>query len=163
MLNLTLQSAKPQSIPVAAPECKAIAFSICGYCLSLPISAIVRVLPVTASAVFSNRNGGFTQIDGYPTVLLDLHPLFAQLRYSKNSQAQFLAIARIDTHTLCAIPIDEPPTLIDIPLNTVEPLPYTYRQSLERVASHIVNITQNNETTTVFLLDLKGAMQALFE
>jgi chemotaxis signal transduction protein len=162
MLNPVVQPAI-QPTPVPAPECKAIAFSICGYCLSLPISAIVRVLPVTASALFSTRNGGFTQIDGYATVLLDLHPLFAQLRYSKNSQAQFLAIARLDAHTLCAIPIDEPPTLIDIPLNNVEPLPHTYRQSLELVVSHIVNIAYNTESTTVFLLDLRGAIQALSE
>jgi chemotaxis signal transduction protein len=150
--------------PPSTEICKAIAFSISGYWLSLPIASIVRVLPIPESALLSHSHGGFIPIDGYPTVLLDLHPLFSQLRYSKtNVKAQFLAIARLDHQTLCAIPIDEPPALLDIPLEAAEPLPHTYRQKLERITSHIVNIPQNAETMMVFLLDLRGAIQSLSE
>jgi hypothetical protein len=72
-----------------------------------------------------------------------------------------MAIARLDSHTLCAIPIDEPPTLLDIPLDVVGVLPLTYRQSLDQVVSHVANVSQNAVTMTIFLLDLQGAMQAL--
>jgi chemotaxis signal transduction protein len=151
------------SSPAVSVElCKAIAFSVSGYWLALPVASVIRVLPMSESSLFSHSDRGFTYIDGYPTVVLDLHPLFGRLRYGKpESESQFVAIARLDGHSLCAIPIDEPPTLLDIPLGEVGVLPQSYRQSLERVASHIVNVSQNGTTMTIFLLDLQGAMQAL--
>jgi hypothetical protein len=153
------------SSPVTSTDlCKAIAFSVSGYWLALPLASVTRVLPMPESALFSQSDRGFNRIDGYPTVLLDLHPIFSRLRYGKaDTKSQFLAIARLDGNTLCAIPIDDPPTLLDIPLTEVGLLPLTYRQSLDRVSSHIVNVSQNGTTMTIFLLDLHGAMQTLSE
>jgi hypothetical protein len=150
--------------PATTDICKAIAFSVSGYWLALPLASVIRVLPMPESATVGIGEHDFIQIDGYAAMLLDLHPVFSSLRYGRtDTKSQFMAIARLEGSTICAIPIDEPPTLLDICLTEVWVLPLTYRQRLDRISNHMVNVSQNGTNMTIFLLDLHGAMQTLAE
>jgi purine-binding chemotaxis protein CheW len=55
---------------------------------------------------------------------------------------------------ICAIPVSEPPNLIELPLGMMQLLPQSH-SGLLRIASHAAAVTQDELTATLFLLDIK--------
>ena len=88
---------------------------------------------------------------------------------AKNSLAlanseDFLILLKTPTNELCGIPVSKPPTLIDIPLSTIVPVPLSYREvaGLSWV-SHMAILSDEEETKPlkIFLLGMSKIIEKL--
>jgi purine-binding chemotaxis protein CheW len=88
--------------------------------------------------------------------VLDLHQRFSISTLSQLPANQlFLVITRGSGEELCGIPVDEPPNLVELPLDILRRLPKSELQSnrLLEIVSHAAVLSHENVTTTIFLLD----------
>jgi purine-binding chemotaxis protein CheW len=137
---------------------KLIVFKIADYLLALPISDVLKVINCSAVENRGLRTMGVIQLGPHTIRILDLH--LPQLNSGGLPQLPgnqpFLVITRTPQGELYAIAVDEPPNLMEIPLEMMRSLPPSHRQSsgLEMV-SHAAVISQDEVTTTIFLLDVK--------
>jgi purine-binding chemotaxis protein CheW len=69
-------------------------------------------------------------------------------------------ITRASGGELCGIPVDEPPNLVELPLAMMQRLPMSQIQgnALLEMVSHAAVLSQENVTTTIFLLDVKRVL-----
>jgi len=71
---------------------------------------------------------------------------------------QCIVIARVLEGELCGIVVDEPPILMQLPEESIQPLPKSHPQSgLLTFASHVAVLPQEPRFT-IFLLDLQQAL-----
>jgi chemotaxis signal transduction protein len=146
----------PQSVAVE----KFVVFTIADYSLALPIVEVLRVVNCPAKTSSELEEIGMIQIDRYVIRVLDL---YQQLNAEAVSQLprdpSFLVIVQSAEGELWGIPVDEPPSVIEFPLQMMRPLPKSGEQfNLLKIASHVAVISQEQETTTIFLADLKRVL-----
>jgi purine-binding chemotaxis protein CheW len=69
----------------------------------------------------------------------------------------FLVITQGREGELCGISVDEPPNLVELPLTMLRNLPNSEHHSNRALtmASHVAVISQEQVTTTIFMLDVK--------
>ena len=132
-----------------------IVFKISNYLLALPISDVLKVVNLSPLADSQLRTMGIVQLGKYVIRVLDLHERFssdglAQLDTSRD----FLVITRTPEGQLCGIGVDEPPNLMELPLESIKSLPKSEHLSggLELV-SHTAVISDAEIKKTVFLLN----------
>ncbi|MDJ0718274.1 MAG: hypothetical protein QNJ54_29285 [Prochloraceae cyanobacterium] len=154
--------------PTNQPEiCKAIVFEIAGHLLALPVSAVFKV--IRSSIVFCTTLGNrkLVHVEDTAFPILDLHHFLSQVRpdrydeYKKqflSTQEQFLVLARLYRTNLCAIPVDDPPSLMKLPLSSTYMLPPSYREKIGDLASHVTIVPYQDSTISVMLLDLQQAL-----
>jgi len=150
---------------------KFIVFKIADYLLALPLSNVLKVVNYSPVAVQAGtpllRTMGVVQIGKHTIRVLNLHTLLASLtlRYQQLSSAglpqlplkqPFLLIARVAMGELYGIWLEEPPNLLELHNEMLRTIPKSERQSgtLE-IISHAAVISENNVTTTIFLLDVQ--------
>jgi hypothetical protein len=156
--------------------CKAIVFNIAGHVLALPVAAIFKV--IRASIVFYTNLGDsrLIHMENQALPILDLHLFLSQIRPSYNnsytqasssSQEEFLVLVRSRSvslgsrqENLSAIPVDEPPILMDLPLSNAYMLPLSHRKKMGDIATHVVVIPYQGANITIMLLDLQQALAA---
>jgi chemotaxis signal transduction protein len=145
---------------------KFVTFTIAEYRLALPLERIVRVInyPVRISPEMSKL--GLLQIGSHTIRLVNFSqdtPLRENLpgnlpgNLPENLQLSktppFLVIARDSQGAICGIPVDQPPDLIEIPTERMQLLPQSNRHPAAiQAASHIAVISQDKDTTPIFLL-----------
>ena len=100
---------------------------------------------------------GVVQLGQHMIKVLDLHlpQLSAGDLTELPGNQSFLVITRDRQGELCGILVDEPPNLLELPLEMMRSLPKSDRHSkpfLEMV-SHAAVVSQDEVTTTIFLLD----------
>ncbi|MBF2073474.1 MAG: hypothetical protein IGS50_06900 [Synechococcales cyanobacterium C42_A2020_086] len=161
----------PSSIPSSSLSpstvdvCRAIVFSISGCLLALPVAAVVRVTQRCFAQGGASDQSGIVYLDNQPLVLLELHALLPQQQPSSQTAStnrrpgSFLIVAQLESTAPCAIAVDEPPTLMELPLSAVRCLPRSYQQSLRGVAQHVAMLPQLDRTISILLLDLQQAMR----
>jgi purine-binding chemotaxis protein CheW len=78
----------------------------------------------------------------------------------KPRNSPFLVISRTPGGELCGIPVEEPPNLVELPLETIQTLPKADRYSKPalNLVSHVAVLSQEKVTTTIFLLDLQQVL-----
>lgn len=134
---------------------KFIVFKSGDYFLALPINEVLKVVNYAAVENRELRTMGVVQLGKHTIKLLDWHR--SQLSSGDLADSQpFLVITRGVHGELCGIPVNEPPNLMELPLELMRNLPTSNSQSgvLEWV-SHAAVLSQDGVTTTIFLLDLK--------
>ena len=137
---------------------KFIVFKITDYFLALPISDVLKVVNCPSVASRGLRTMGVVQLGQHMIRVLDLHeqPSTGGLPELVSKQS-FLLITRDLQGELCGISVDEPPNLLELPLEMMRSLPKSDRHSqpLFEMVSHAAVVSQDEATTTIFLLDVK--------
>lgn len=144
---------------------RVIVFAIADYLFALPAGAVLKVIncPPISSTVESGI--GMADLGAQTITILDLRqkifpqPLEGQVHQDCSlvpTFQRFLLVTQTRTGEICGIPVDKPPTLIDIPLETVRPVPWSYRQVALSFASHMAVLPggKPEETIKVFLLGM---------
>jgi len=137
---------------------KFIVFKIAEYYLGLPISHVLKVINCS-SAISSGLNTmGVIYLGRHTIRVLDLHEqLHSDSSGHLPSNQPFLVLTRTSGGELYAIPVEEPPNLVELPLEMIRTLPKAdrYSKPVLNLVSHAAVISQENVTTTIFLLDLQ--------
>jgi chemotaxis signal transduction protein len=146
---------------------KFVVFTIAGYRLALPIEHVVRVINYSAQINPELNKLGLLQIGSHTIRLVNFSQqvplpenfsenltenLAGNLQLSRTPP--FLMIARDLQGAICGIPLDQPPDLIEIPIEKIQLLPQSDRHPAAlQTASHVAIISQDKDvTTTIFLL-----------
>ena len=139
---------------------KFIVFKIAEYHLALPISVVLKVLNCAAAgSEFTTM--GILQLGRHTIRVVDLQErLHSGNSGEKPRNSPFLVISRTPGGELCGIPVEEPPNLVELPLETIQTLPKADRYSKPalNLVSHVAVLSQEKVTTTIFLLDLQQVL-----
>lgn len=146
---------------------KFIVFKIAEYLLALPISHVLKV--INCASLINKGLGliGVVQLGNHTIQVLDLHEQLAgtqNLLPTDNllNNQLFLVITRTPQGELWGILVDEPPNLVELDSDMMRSLPHSSNQkSALKFMSHAAVITQENITTTIFLLDLERSLGKL--
>ncbi|HAA32264.1 MAG TPA: hypothetical protein DCE56_36875 [Cyanobacteria bacterium UBA8553] len=102
---------------------------------------------------------GVVQLGQHMIKVLDLHlpQLGAGDLTELMGHQSFLVITRDRQGELCGILVDEPPNLLELPLEMMQSLPTSnhHSQPLFEMVSHVAVVSQGEVKTTIFLLDTK--------
>jgi purine-binding chemotaxis protein CheW len=135
---------------------KFVVFKIVDYFLALPISAVVKAIdyPLGNEAIAS---AGLVQIGQHMLKLLDLHQITSNA--TSKTHAPFLVITQLNRNELYAIPVEEPPNLVELPRDSIRALPrWEHCLGLLELVSHVAEISEAGQPLTVFLLDINRAI-----
>ncbi len=135
---------------------KFIVFKIADYLLGLPIGNVLKVVNCSSPENSKLKTMGIFQLGHHMVRLLDFYQSLSSGDSPQLSNEQsFLVITRDSQGELCGILVDEPPNLVELPLEMIRSLPKSDRQSsIFQMISHAAVIPQKEATTTIFLLDM---------
>lgn len=134
---------------------KFIVFTITNYHFAVPISEVLQIVSRPATTAELSK-AGLVQIGRWMIRLLDLHQQLQLEDLHQLENQPFLVITQSLPGEFWAIPVSEPPNLIEFPLELIQLLPQSGTQSgVLRAASYAATIPMNGITVTVFLLDIK--------
>ena len=124
--------------------------------LALPIATVLKVINCPPPASGDTHNTGLIHIGRHTVTLLDLHQ---RLAYGCPQQrSPFLVIVQLATE-LWAIPVDEPPNLVELPKDSIRALPQSYHHhGWQDIVSYVAAISEAEKTLTIFLLDINRAV-----
>lgn len=142
---------------------KAISFAIAGYRLALPMEAVLRVVNCPFKLRDSSSTMELIHLGSHAIAVLNLHPHLALKQANPvSSHQQFLVVARSAQDDYCAIRVDTPPDLVDLPLNMIRKLPEPYRNGHPlNIASRVAVLPQGKATLAIFLLDMQRVMDVV--
>jgi chemotaxis signal transduction protein len=140
-------------------------FAIADYFFALPINVVLKVVncpPLLLSSSLSSIELVHLGLHTITLLKLQQHLAPGQLQQQANT-AQFLVVTQLVQQELCAILVDAPPNLIEIPLSAIRTLPESYRQAhpLHKIASHIAVLPQEETSLSIFLLDMEQVLKTL--
>lgn len=149
--------------PTAIETCTVLVFKIADRFLALPLGAIVKIVH-SATLTQDIATAEFVTLDQQPVPVLNLSGINQEgnrpARTTLGRQAQspisafFIVTAYRDQWV--AIGVDHPPTLLELPLSCIHPVPGTYRQAIGEMAQHMAVISQP-APMTLLLLDIGRA------
>jgi chemotaxis signal transduction protein len=134
---------------------KFIVFKIASYQWALPISDVVKVVNCSTLIDENLRSLDIVQLGQHIIKILDFNLINSGELSQLSSPKTFLVITRNSQGEFCGIAVEEPPNLIDLPLEMIRSFPKSdgYSQCFDWV-SHVV-ISQEQVSTTIFLLDVR--------
>ena len=137
---------------------KFIVFKIADYLLALPIANVLKVINYPPGNNRDLNTAGLVQIGSHAIALLDLHQLLGERTSDVTWNAPFLLIAQVHQKELCAIPVDEPPNLVELSKDSIRALPHSYHHNaLLDFVSYGAILSDSGKTFTIFLLDINRA------
>ncbi|MEM9246135.1 MAG: chemotaxis protein CheW, partial [Cyanobacteria bacterium P01_F01_bin.153] len=148
-----------------------IAFSIGGYTLALPMTAIAKVIHCPPLNTPGLGQTGLIHLDQQIIRVLNLHILAESsidTSSHSDSEPRFLVVTRQSNGNLCGIPVDAPPDLLEVSRSQVHTIPNIPNQnpilSLAQFAAVVesptVPASQDNSKaseSTVLFLNLEEA------
>lgn len=135
---------------------KLVVFSIGQLNVAFSINYVQKVIKYTHIYSSGLTDIGIIHLDDQEITVIDLYQrLYKKPFIPQESQEGYLVIAKNTVGESFAIVSIETPSLIDVSLSQIRVLPESYRKSdtLE-IASHVTVIPRENESLTVFLLDV---------
>lgn len=135
---------------------KFIVFKIADYYWALPISDVLKVVNSSTLIDKELRTMGIVQLGPHIIKIVDLQPLPSGNLSQLSNTRSFLVITRNSQGELCGIAVEEPPNLIELPLEMIRSLPKSdsYSQCFDLV-SHAIVLPQEQGSITIFLLDMR--------
>lgn len=132
---------------------KFIVFKIADYLLALPMNDVLKVVNFPLSS--NLKAMGLVQLGQHTIRILDLHRQLSSGDISSlANNPPFLLIIRNPQGELCGIGVDKTPNLMELPLEIMRSVPHSSGQSsILEIVSHAAILSQEEATTTVFLLD----------
>lgn len=181
MLNTNLNLKRLSSTSTHPDSLRVVVFSLAenpfstqeDYLCALPVEAVVKAISCPPINWAVNSGIGMTDVGSENVTVVNLRQHFIRINSenypAKNSLAlanseDFLILLKTPTNELCGIPVSKPPTLIDIPLSTIVPVPLSYREvaGLSWV-SHMAILSDEEETKPlkIFLLGMSKIIEKL--
>jgi len=144
---------------------RVIVFQIGNYVCALPINAVLQVTETPSELQQHLQGLSLVWHENRTIMLLNLHEkLSAQLRSGESITAEFLILTQTRQGELCGIPVDQLPTMMELPMEGIQPLPRVYRQTyvynLARFVS-FVQFEENQQKQAIYLLDVDEALKVL--
>jgi purine-binding chemotaxis protein CheW len=144
---------------------KMIVLTVADYYFGLPIGEVLQVVnrPPTSHEL---SQAGCVQLGRHMIRLLDLHQ-WLEREDSVAKPCPFLVITQSLPGEFCAIPVSEPPNLIEFLRESIRELPQPNAQDSQsqsrvlRLASHAVMVDHDDRTASVFLLNLQRMFTAI--
>ncbi len=149
---------------------KAIVFDIAGHLLALPVSAVFKVIRSSMVICSDLGNRKLVHIEEQALPILDLHQFLARVQPHRqdeyqnqflSTQEKFLILTHLRKGNLLAMPVDEPPSLIELPLSSIYTLPLSYKEKISNLANHVAVCPYETSTISIMLLDLQQAIAAI--
>ncbi|PSF35248.1 chemotaxis protein CheW [Aphanothece hegewaldii CCALA 016] len=135
---------------------KFLLFQVGKLSLALSVDLIQKVINYTP--VFGSGLGAFgvAHIGDQEITVIDLHQQFFKISQTMNpGQKGYLILVSSTMGETFALWVAQTPTLIDVALSQIRVLPDSYRRSdTLGAASHVMLISHETETMTVFILDV---------
>jgi chemotaxis signal transduction protein len=135
---------------------KFIVFRIGDCLMALPIADVLKVINCPVGDNNGLRSMGLVQLGRHTIRVFDWHEeLNSNSLSNLTNRKSFLLIARTSYGELCAIVVDEPPNLVELPLDLMRSIPQSEsRSSVFKLVSYAAVVSHNEIATTIFLLDL---------
>ena len=179
MLNTTLQIKRLSSNSSNPETLRIIVFTLseepssaqADYLFALPVEAVLKAITCPPINWVVESGIGITDCGTQTVTVVDLRQQFLlpnpQRQEERNSSQvtnshRFLILLKTRTEELYGIPVAHPPTLTDIPLSIIRPVPLSYRQVAGLSwASHmaILSETQEKKPLKVFLLGMSKIIE----
>ncbi|WP_460203499.1 chemotaxis protein CheW [Scytonema sp. NUACC21] len=142
---------------------KFIVFKVADYLLALSINNVLKVVNCSDFNIKKLTTMGLVQVGKHMIKLLDLHQHLSSDSLLTMPDASFLVVTCDSQGQLCGVLVNEPPDLIELPLETIRPLPKSdsYSNLATDMVSHVVVLSHKEAIKTIFLLDLKGIESSL--
>ncbi len=136
---------------------KFIVFKIGDCPMALPLNDVLKVVNYPSETSGGLRDLGLVQLGKHTIRVLDFHRyLTPKTLASIGDRKSFLVITRTPEGELCGIVVDEPPNLIELQSEMIRSLPTSESHSgLLQMVSHAAVLSDEDTTTTIFLLDIK--------
>lgn len=170
------KDASPSSVPGISPPTgfqasppgketqtlRVIVFTMGDYQLALPLAAVLKVMNCPPVISSSSNSLGLIYIGQATVRLINFHPKLDPGKSKQpETEGRFLIILQPRLGELWGIPVDNPPNLVELPLTTFRVLPESHRQAcLLGLASHVAILSQEEMTSTIFLLDLEQVFRS---
>ena len=174
MLNPNLQLKRLSSTTTNPDTLRIVVFSLAGdsfsnqedYLCALPVEAVVKAITCPPINWAANSGIGITDLGSENITVVNLRQQFVLANFESREERHsstvancdhFLILLKTSTDELCGIPISKPPTLTDIPLSTILPVPSSYREvSGLSWASHMAILSGKEEQNQlkIFLLGM---------
>ncbi len=175
MLNTTFQLKRLSSTSTSTDSLRIIVFTFsekpllaeADYLFALPVEAVLKAITCPPINWVVDSGIGITDYGSQNVTVVDLRQQFIlsdperqeEQNYSPVTNSyRFLILLKTRTEELYGIPVAHPPTLTDIPLSIIRPVPLSYRQVAGLSwASHMAILpeTKENETLKVFLVGME--------
>ncbi|HCF27724.1 MAG TPA: hypothetical protein DEV81_11135 [Cyanobacteria bacterium UBA11049] len=165
-INSTLTP--PPPVTAESEFCSAMVFTIAGHLLALPVTAIHRVMATPPLLNINSSGLSLVNLSGFNITVLDLHSRLSTVKPTgfnffkskPENKGQFLIVAYSHRGMLNGILVDEPPTLVELPLSAIRAFPRDYYQATPLgIASHIAVVPQEVGTLTIFLLNINHLLE----
>ncbi|HAC65342.1 MAG TPA: chemotaxis protein CheW [Cyanothece sp. UBA12306] len=152
----------PASNPSLSPSQKTeqyeslLLFSVGKLNLALRVESAQKILRYSEIHGSGMTSVGLLHIDEQEITVIDLHKKLFQISQQLNSrQKPFIILAKNSFNESFAIIVGETPTLREIPRSKIRILPDSYRRAdTLNIASHVTIIEEENQSSTVFILDV---------
>ena len=131
-------------------------FEISQLTLALPILQVQKVVKRHQVHGSGLSHVNLAHLSDGEIAVIDLHQkLFGASLSQSETEGYFIISKKVRIEPL-AIAVTQSPNLVNIPLDRIRLLPDSYRRAdtLE-IASHVTVISQEEQTTTIFILDLE--------
>ena len=141
------------------------------YLFALPVEAVLKAITCPPINWVVDSGIGITDLGSQNVTVVDLRQQFLFANPEKQEEGnyeqvadshRFLILLKTRTEELCGISVANPPTLTDIPLSAIRPVPSSYRQVAGLgLASHmaVLSETQENKPLKVFLLGMSKIIE----
>jgi len=132
---------------------KIILFKIADYWFALPVAAVLKVVRFPPEFRTTLNQVGLARAGDRVICLLDLHQ---QFNVAATRSTPFLILVQLSQHHIGGIPVEKPPTLLDISPSAVQLLPPSDRPATPlALAKYVALVTSQEPPLEVFLLDLE--------
>ena len=149
-LDLTSQSSARNS------TIELLVFEISQLTLALPILQVQKVVKRHQVHGSGLSHVNLAHLSDREIAVVDLHQKLFGVSLSQNETEGYFIITKNVREEALGIAVAQSPNLINVPLDRIRLLPDSYRRAdtLE-IASHVTVISQEEQTTTIFILDLE--------
>jgi len=156
LINPNPNQIKQSNLPHAGAAIRVILFSVGNLTLGFRIEAVHKVLKQTQVHGSGVNSVGVTHMGDHELIVVDLQQrLFQSSSLTTGSKRGYLIVAQNKAGDFYAIPVATPPTLMEVPLETIRILPEPYRRAdTLGIASHVAVIPQADSSLTLFLVDV---------
>ena len=130
-------------------------FEIAQLTLALPILQVQKVIKRRQVHGSGLSYVNLAHLSDREIAVVDLHQKLFGVSLSQSEKGYFIISKEVKKEPL-AIAVAQPPNLVNVSLERIRLLPDSYRRAdtLE-IASHVTVISQEEQTTTIFILDLE--------
>lgn len=132
MLNSILPVKRLSTSDNNQESLRVITFKVMDYVFALPIELVIKIVLCPNINHPLQQGVGIVDLESETIALLDLSYKFAnsanQLTTRLEQSRHFLIVAHTKTGEPCGFLVDNAPCLQEIPVSTIRPLPYSYRQ-----------------------------------